>query len=131
MTKKEWVWKSFEELGYTPQEDDDGDVMVRYQMKEIFAIIGEEEEKYLILMLPQFSDIEEGEEILTLATCNKVTRELKLGKVYIDQTFKHISASCEFLYTDEESLRQYIDRSLRILGIVRSIYRNAKMEMAE
>ncbi len=131
MTKKELVLKILEELGYTPQEDNDGDIMVRYQMKNIFAIIGEEDEKYMALMLPQFSEIEEGKEMLALATCNKVTRELKLGKVYIDQTFKNISATCEFFYTDEESLKYNIDRSLHILGFVRTIYRNTETEMAE
>lgn len=131
MTKKELTLKILKELGYTPQEDNDGDVMVRYQMKNIFAIIDKEDDKYMTLMLPQFCEIEEGKEMLALATCNKVTRELRLGKVYIDQTFKNISANCEFFYTDEESLKQNIDQSIHILGLVRRIYQNTKTEMAE
>ena len=57
-------------------------------------------------MLPQLHEIDEGQETLVLAVCNKMTRELKLAKVYIDQTFKNATATCEFFYVNEESLEQ-------------------------
>jgi hypothetical protein len=66
-----------------------------------------------------------------LATCNKITRELKLVKVYVDQTFKNVSANSEFYYTDEESMKNNIENSLRILGIVRTLYRNTRKEFIE
>lgn len=129
MTKSEMIRTALEELGYKPQVDDDGDLMIRYQMKSIFAIVGDEDEKYIILMLPQFAEMKEGEETLTFVVCNKMTRELKLAKVYIDQTFRNVSAACEFYYTDEEALKENIEKSLNILGIVRSVFHNTKLEM--
>ena len=50
----------------------------------------------------------EGEETLTLAVCNKVSRDLKLAKVFIDQTLESVSTSCEFFYTDMESLQNNV-----------------------
>lgn len=131
MTKKELITKVLEDLGYNPQEDNDGDIMIRFQMKNIYFIIGEDEENYLTLNLPMIYEIEEDGETMALTICNKVTRELKLCKVYIEQTFKYVSANCEFFYTDEESLKNSIEHSLRILGIVRSVYRKTKKDFSD
>ena len=89
---------------------------------------GQEEEKYVAIILPQFAEVKDGEEALTLAVCNKMVREIKLTKVYIDQTLKNVSASCEFFYTDEECLKKSIDQSLNILGVMRSTFQKTKAE---
>ena len=120
MTKQEMISEAIESLGYKPHVDDDGDICVRFQMKSIFFLTGQEEEQYISAILPQFSEVNEGEETLTLAVCNKVSREVKLAKVYIDQTLKNVSACCEFFYTDMESLRNNVEHVLNILGMVRS-----------
>ena len=70
----------------------------------------------------------EGEETLTLAVCNKVSRDVKLAKVFIDQTLESVSVSCEFFYTDMESLKNNVKHVLNILGMVRSAYHKAKAE---
>lgn len=131
MTKKELIFKILEEMGFKPHEDDDGDVVFRYQMKNIFAIVGDESEQYLVLTMPQLNEVEEGEEHIALAASNKVTRELKLVKVYVDPTFKRVSANCDFYYTDEESMKNNIENSLNILGVVRTVYRNTKNEISD
>lgn len=118
-------------LGYKPTVDDDGDICVRYQMKNIFFMTGSEEEQYVTAILPQFQEVNEGEEALALAVCNKVNRDTKLAKVYIDHTFKSVSASCEFFYTDMESLKNNVEYTLVILGMVRSAYYNAREEFVE
>ena len=64
-------------------------------------------------------EIDEGEETKVLAACNKTTREIKLAKVYIDQSLKNVSASCEFYYNDEESLKVCLDKAIDILGMIR------------
>ena len=73
----------------------------------------------------------EGEETLTLAVCNKVSRDLKLAKVFVDQTLEGVSASCEFFYTDMESLKNNVEHVLGILGMVRSTYYKAKAEFTD
>lgn len=128
MTKKEMILEAIESLGYKPHVDDDGDVCVRYQMKNIFFLTGLEEEQYVSAILPQFSEVQEGEETMTLAICNKVSREIKLAKVYIDQTLKSVTASCEFFYTDMDSLKSNVEHSLNILGMVRSTYFKVRSE---
>ena len=129
MTKKEMILEAIETLGYKPHVDDDDDICVRYQMKSIFFMTGQEEEQYISVILPQFYEVNEGEETLSLAVCNKVTRDLKLVKVYIDQTLKSVTASCEFFYTDMESLTNNVEHVLNILGMVRSAYHKAKAEL--
>ena len=86
---------------------------------------------YVSAILPQFADVNEGEETLTLAVCNKVTRDVKLAKVYIDQTLRCVSASCEFFYTDMESLKANVGHSLNILGMVRSTYAKTRAEFSD
>ena len=73
-------------------------------------------------------DIDEGEETLVLATCNKMTRELKLCKVYVDPSFKHASSSFEFYYANDEALELNLRQSLNILGKVKTLFRQ-NMEM--
>lgn len=131
MTKNELIIEKLNKLGLRPEIDEDGDIMVRYQMKRFFVIVGDEEDNYLSVLFPQFYEIEDGEQTLILATCNKLTRELKLAKVFVDHTFKSVSATCEFFYANEESLEQNISNSFQMLGLVRSTFRNAKSELSE
>jgi len=131
MNKKELILKTLEKMGYSPEVDNDGDIMLHYQMKTIYVLTGDEEEPYISMMLPQFHEVEEGQETLVLAVCNKMTRELKLAKVYIDQTFKNVTATCEFYYANEESLEQNLRNSLKMLGVVRTVFRNNMAELAD
>ena len=102
MNKKEMILSILEKKGYKPEIDNDGDILIRYQMKSIFVIVGNIEDTYVSVLLPQFHEIVDGEEPLVLATCNKMTRDLKMVKVYVDQTFKKVSATCEFFFSDEK-----------------------------
>jgi len=120
-----------EKMGYSPEVDNDGDIMFRYQMKAIYVMIGDEEDPYISLMLPQFHEFEEGQETLVLVTCNKMTRELKMAKVFIDQTFKNVSATCEFFYINEDALEQNLRHALQIIGVVRSVFRKDMAELSE
>lgn len=131
MNKKELILKTLEKMGYSPELDGDGDIMLHYQMKVIYVLTGDEDEPYISMMLPQFHEIDEGKETLVLAVCNKMTRELKLVKVYIDQTFKNVTATCEFFYANEESLEQNLRNSLQMLGVVRTVFRNDMAELSE
>ena len=131
MNKKELILKTLEKMGYSPEVDNDGDIMLHYQMKTIYVLTGDEEEPYISMMLPQFHEVEEGQETLVLAVCNKMTRELKLAKVYIDQTFKNVTATCEFFYANEESLEQNLRNSLQMLGVVRTVFRSDMAELSD
>lgn len=131
MNRKELIEKILEEMGYKPEVDNDGDLCIQYQMKSVFFLCNDKEESYVSVMLPQFSDVEEGQETFALAACNKVTRELKMLKVYVDKNFRTISATCEFYFTDEESLRSLIEHSLSVLSVARTIYRRTHDELSE
>lgn len=120
MTKQEMVVSVLQSLGLKPKIDDEGDVFVRYQMKTFYVMgTNSDDEDYLVVVFPQMYEIDEGEETKVLAACNKTTREIKLAKVYIDQSLKNVSASCEFYYNDEESLKVCLDKTIDILGMIR------------
>lgn len=131
MKKKEIVTEVLNDLGYIWNEDNDGDLVLKYQMKNIIIMMGNEDENYVSMVLPRFMGMDEGEEILNLTVCNKITREIKLIKVFVDLDMENISASCEFYYTDTDSLKQNIENSLNVLGVVSSIFRNTKLELSE
>ena len=118
-------------MGYCPEIDEDGDIKFAYQLKTIFVMTADDDEPYVSVMLPQFHDIEEGKETVALAVCNKMTRELKFAKVYIDQTFNHVTATCEFYYSSKKSLLQNLERSLELLGVIRTVFRNDMDELSE
>ncbi len=131
MTTKEMIMATLEKMGLMPQMDDDGDISVRYQMKTIYAICRDEETSYLTLLLPGIHDVEEGNEALNLTVCNKMTRELKLVKVWIDEGFTAVSASCEFYYSDEGSLRLNLKHSLKLLGVVKREFHEVMRQLSE
>lgn len=82
------------------------------------------------MLFPQFNDVEDGKELLVLGACNKLTRDLKLVKVYIDRTFKNVSASCDFYYINEESLEDNLKNSLHVLGAIRTLFRKELSELS-
>ena len=131
MKKKELILAPLEKMGYSPEVNNDGDIKLLYQMKTIYVMTGGEEEPYISMMLPQFHEIEDGQETMVLAVCNKLTRELKLAKVYIDQTFKNVTATCEFFYANNEALEQNLRNSLQMLGVVRTVFRKDLAELSE
>lgn len=131
MTKRDLLIKVLKDMDLEPELDKDGDVSVVYQLKNVYFVIGDEEEKYLLVMLPQFYDVEEGEESLILLTCNKMNREMRMGKVYMDQAMKSVYAATEFIYTDEESLRQNVDNALGLIAVVRRFFREEKASLEE
>ena len=131
MKKKEMIMATLEKMGYSPEVDNDGDIKLLYQMKTIYVMTGDEEEPYISMMLPQFHEIEDGQETMVLAVCNKLTRELKLAKVYVDQTFKNVTATCEFFYANNEALEQNLRNSLQMLGVVRTVFRKDLAELSE
>lgn len=128
MEKRELILSVIEKLGYTPQVDDDGDVYIYYQMKKIFFMFSDDAEKYVVTC-PNICEVEEDGEALALAACNKATRELKLVKMYTDSTMSYVSASCEFYYDSEQTLTMCVEKSLSVLGVARTVYRNTKAEL--
>ena len=132
MTKKELIMSILEEkMGYCPEFDEDGDIKFLYQMKPIFVMTTNDDDPYVSVMLPQFHDVADGKETVALAVCNKMTRELKFAKVYIDETFKHVTATCEFFYSGKKSLLQNLERALDLLGVVRTVFRNDFDELSD
>lgn len=131
MDKRTMVISVLEDMGYQPRVDGDGDVLFRFQMKHLYVLATQQEETpFLVVMLPQFYEMSEGEEI-NFTVCNKLTREVRLAKIFIDTNLTEITASCKFFYSDEASLRLQLEHSLVILGRVCSVFRQALVEFEE
>lgn len=129
MDKKEEITNSLKRMGYNPVYDEDGDVKLTYQMKSIFFFPGEEDESYVSTLLPKFFDIEEGQESMALAACNKLNRELKVIKMYLDNDFKTVSCAGEFYYLNDASLEDSISKVLGLLGVAKTFFKRAFDEL--
>lgn len=125
MNTREIIFKQLEELGLRPKYDDDGDLCVRYEMKNMYFVTEVGDEKFVSVVLPQIREVNEGDEALALTACNKINREVKLIKIYLDQNLQNISASCEFYFTDDESLKSSVRHSLIVLGRARTALNEA------
>lgn len=127
---KQLVMKVLKDMGYEPELDSDQDIRLCMEMKEFYFFMpDEEDERYVNIVLPQFTAIKEGKEILALATCNIMTRDMKLLKVYVEKNHESVSASCEFIYTDEDSLKRNIVCSMEVMSIVKTLYRRKCAEL--
>ena len=132
MNKKELIMSTLEsKMGYCPEIDEDGDIKFVFQLKTIYVMTADDDEPYVSVMLPQFYEIEDGKEAVALAVCNKMNRELKFAKVFIDHTFKNVTATCEFFYSGRKSLVQNLSKSLDLLGVIRTAFRNEMDELSE
>ena len=94
-------------------------------------MVGEEDDPYTTVMLPNFHQIEDDTDIQVLAVCDKMTREMKLAKVFIEPSFSSVTASCEFYYANDEALELCLRKSLQILGIIRVAFRKALAELSD
>lgn len=127
---KKLVMKVLKDMGYEPELDSDQDIRLCMEMKIFYFFMPDnEEESYVNIVLPQFSRIQEGKEILALAACNIMTRDMKLLKVYVEKNHESVSASCEFIYTDEDSLKQNIVTCLDVMSIVKTLYKRRCAEL--
>lgn len=129
--EKQQIFDLLQEMGYKVSFDKDGDIMVTYQLKHLYLLVSQDNDNFASLLLPQFHSIEDNEENLVLAACNKMTRDVKMVKVFVDYTFKSVSATCEFFYTDEESMRRNITHALQIIGGARSMFYSTLRELRE
>lgn len=132
MTKKEQVMTVLRRLGYEPRYDEDGDVKMRFEIKMVYFFVDEnDEDKFVNVCMPQFMSIEEGKDMKYLAACNKMTRDTKLVKVFVDQTFQSVSATCDFYYTSQKGLTSNIEKVLRILSVTRTAYQKCLDELSD
>lgn len=131
MDNKEIVMQALREKRLNPSIDEDGDIVFKWQLKKVCFITKHLDQNFLHLLFPCFRDVEEGNEVLELATCNKVTRDTRYLKTFVLSDGKNISASMELTFIDEASLRKGIDVCLELIGTARSIYRTARAELEE
>ena len=127
MNVKEVTMSILQKMGYEPEIDEDGDIKFNFQLKVLFVLIDEDSD-YEIILYPHFHHLDEGTEAQALTACNKLTRDLKFCKVYLEKDFEHITATCEFYFTDENSIENNISHALGVLGIVRSQFRETLKE---
>lgn len=131
MTKKEMIYNILEQMGYLPEFDDD-DVIARFQMKPLVFVTNEaDEDPFVCILYSQFCEFEEEESALYLAACNKLTREGKLVKFFVDNSLNHVSATCEFYFEDESNLRFCIEKALRLISVIRTTFRECIRELSE
>lgn len=131
MKKNEMIYNILEQMGYLP-EFEENDVIVRFQMKPLIFVTNEDDEDpFVCILYSQFCQFEEEDSVLYLTACNKLTREGKLAKFYVDSSLHFVSSTLEFFFEDEDNLRFCIEKALRIIGIIRTTFRECIRELSE
>ena len=130
MEKNQMIKEVLQKMGVNVKYDEDGDLLLRFQMKYIY-VAANEEQKYVSLVFPSFMEVDEDEMTSTLIVCNKMTREIKLLKVFMNQSLDSVSASCEFFYTDCSSLENSLRKALDIISVVRTLFRRTKKKLSQ
>lgn len=126
MQKLELVLEILNEMGYQTTVSDEGNVCFLYELKTLYVLINEPDNQFLSVYFPQFEVVKESDMVKTLTLCNKLTRELKIIKVFIDESFESVSASCEFYYARKKDLKGCIERALDIFSIIKTIFKMNK-----
>lgn len=130
MTKKELIMKLIEGMGYTAVLDEDGDVVVVFQMKTIYFMTSDDEDEHgFSVLFPNVASLNEGEGILNLSACDAVNRRLRFVKMFIDNEHGCVVANCDFFYTDDACLKMNVEYALHVLAITRSMYTNVLDEL--
>lgn len=124
ISKKEIVKNAFEALGYTLKEDEDGDLFLRYELKTVYVMGTEHDDDFISLLLPHTYSIDKDDDITAIMlVCNKLTRDFKVAKFFLDESLENVNVSCEFYYSDEQNLKNNIEHSLDMVGIASSRFR--------
>ncbi len=118
------------DMGYRLLKDKNGCLYVLFGRRPIYLFPDEDDDHYMVVLLPGVAQFGEGEEELALAVCNKMTHRLKMAKVYADTSMRDITATCEFYYDDETGLHLSMDRAFGILSIVQNVYLTTRQQMA-
>lgn len=131
MKKTAEIVEALKRMGYNPEIDEDGDVYLVYEMKAILFLMDDDGESYCSVRLLKVYEMDEEDALKVLAACNKLNRERRVVKTYIEEDFKSISAAYEFYYDDNSSLDNNIEKALALLGIIRTLFRRTLVELSE
>ena len=123
ITKREMVRNAFESLGYKLAVDEDGDFFLRYELKTIYVLGTDCDDDFFSLLLPRIYTVDDDDPAVVMLVCNKLTRDLKIAKFFLNESLECVSVSCEFFCSDEQSLKNSIEHSLDVLGIASSKFR--------
>ena len=99
-------------------------------MKQIY-VYDNQEDKFISLLLGCFMEVDEDKLQQMLIVANNITREFKILKVYLENNLNYMCASCEFYYTDRQSLEYNIRKSLQLLGKIRTSLREALKKLSD
>ena len=122
MQKRELVITTLNEMGLKTNISSSGDIYFFYEMKSFIIPISEQESNYIVVLFYQFEELDKQNPLQTLTICNKMTRELRMVKVYVEETFDSVSASCEFYYKRKSDLKENLEKSLEIFSVLRTAF---------
>lgn len=131
MNTKELLMSLITKMGYRPELDDDGDINFCFQMKQVYVLTTDDDTKYVSVLLPKVYAIEEGQEAMILGICNKMSREMRVVKTFIDDTMKYVSCSYEFFYNEEDELEHQLESALNVCAVLRSFFKRELNSLTE
>lgn len=115
------------EGGFVPKRDDDGDIIVNVQGFTFLVLISND--TFVRVWLPKFWSLESEQEFAKAHfVANRINKEYKVGKIYIDENDTHCSAEF-FIDPNDAQLKTILLRMFDIVLNMRmefSIHMRAK-----
>lgn len=121
----ELIKKIINEHKYKIVEEDEDFIIIRYQMNTIH-ITSSEDDNFVTILLPRFTDVTEDNYVDVLMRCNKLNENMKQAKVYIMDDI--IIATAEFYYMNESDLSFQISTGLNSVIAAKVNYRKLEKQ---
>lgn len=104
------------EEGYTPQVDSDGHIVFEFDGGTYYISVYADDPEYFRLIYPNFWPINSPvERARAYIAADRVNRECKLVKVYLESQGKQVSAEIEEFFDHSDRLRLMFRRALQSL----------------
>jgi len=126
---KEMIMEVLKDMRLRPKYDEDGDIIVKYQMHSILVLPDMTDEGYIQLVMPNIYSVDSEEKQMTaLYVCNKVTKDSKHVKAWLNDDMDLINVTSEFYVNSNDALQFAIKKGLDLLSTVSYV---VKKEMSD
>lgn len=118
-------------MNLKPQVDEEGNIFIDHQLKTIYFMIDQKDDRYITVLFPGFISVTEDDRRVHLELCNSLTQEVRHIKYYIDPNIEMVSACYEFYFTDKQTLRINLVRALYLMSLAGMGYTYRKIDLEE
>lgn len=120
MNITECVLGIIEDLGYQPKVDNDGNLVFKFQLKNI--VVNVSEECHNVIMGMALLSVEATETMQALVIANELNLNLRYLRLALDSNFEYVYAVYNFIFFDEATAKKDIMTGLDAFSDVKTTF---------